>query len=60
MAKYTAEDLAEARRAIRWPATPLAWLPVDWRLLAPFFLLGAAAGAIAILWLFAVALGHGA
>ena len=67
-------DAQSAGRPRRWPGwrwrcwprwrsrldRQLAWLPVDWRLLAPFFLLGAAAGAIAILWLFAVALGHGA
>ena len=37
----------------RWRARldrQLAWLPFDWRLLAPFFLLGAAGGGLAFLW----------
>ena len=37
----------------------LRWLPFDWRLLAPFFLLGSAAGVYVLLWFLIVVAGQG-
>ena len=38
----------------------LRWLPFDWRLLTPFFLLGSAAGMCVLLWFLIVVAGQGA
>ena len=38
----------------------LGWLPVDWRLLAPFFALGFAAGSAAVIALLVYAASYGA
>ena len=37
----------------------LRWLPFNWRLLAPFFLLGSAAGVCVLLWFLIVVAGQG-
>lgn len=37
----------------------LRWLPFDWRLLAPFFLFGSAAGVCVLLWFLIVVAGQG-
>ena len=37
----------------------LRWLPFDWRLLTPFFLLGAAAGVLLLGWFVVFVAGRG-
>ncbi len=37
----------------------LGWMPFDWRLLAPFFLLGTTAGMAVFLWFLVIVAGQG-